>query len=154
LLILPAWLLPLSTDGFGGAFLLTIGFSLLAIGCAGGVAIAACAPGGNQSPPTWFWRGVGFVGVYSYSIYLWHLPVKKIFPMICHRLTGEVPAPSIQYAVYFGGTFLLAFLTSRLIEFPFLRFRDRILPAERRQCAVSQSRDSRIWALSGVAKTG
>ncbi|MEO8352381.1 MAG: acyltransferase [Chthoniobacteraceae bacterium] len=148
LLILPAWLLPLSTTGFAGAFLLTIGFTLLAIGCAGWVAIAACAPSGNRTPPARIWRGVGFIGVYSYSIYLWHLPVKKMFPMICHRLMGEVPGPSVQYAIYFGGTFLLALLTSRLLEFPLLRFRDRFFPSMPARPRESAS------APDGPAKVG
>lgn len=69
------------------------------------------------------------IGAYSYSIYLWHMPVLYTFlPKIRERLGGElsyVPAAVIGV----GLCLLLGSAISRLIEYPVLRFRDRWFPS-------------------------
>jgi peptidoglycan/LPS O-acetylase OafA/YrhL len=142
--ILPAWIFPLTADGFAGAFLLTIGFTLLALGCAAWVAIAANASTRSGQEPGRIWKIIRFIGVYSYAIYLWHLPVKKLSPTIYHRLTGDIPGEATQYMLYFGGSLALAMLTSHLLEFPLLRWRDRLIPSNCPEIASGAARRKRM----------
>ena len=79
-------------------------------------------------------RGLARVGVFSYSIYLWHIdlaqtPMKKVA-----ILAASFPLPG--WAVWLGVTAMyvaLAYLTgallSRLIEMPMLALRDRLFPS-------------------------
>ncbi len=78
----------------------------------------------------WFAQKVGdtlaFVGVYSYSIYLWHGAVGAGLPGLLHRLI-HVPNGSVSiFAVYFVGSFAVGIAMSRMVEYPILRFRDRL----------------------------
>jgi peptidoglycan/LPS O-acetylase OafA/YrhL len=59
------------------------------------------------------------VGVLSYSLYLWHLPV---FTLVQQRL-GRSPA---SLAVEVPVTLALAVASYRLVERPFLRARERL----------------------------
>jgi peptidoglycan/LPS O-acetylase OafA/YrhL len=77
------------------------------------------------------------VGTFSYSIYLWHLPVQIwLIPMI----EGAIGAPLHWYAyaaVYLVGAMLLGIEAGRLIEYPALRIRDRLYPAEVPRCGLT-----------------
>jgi peptidoglycan/LPS O-acetylase OafA/YrhL len=72
---------------------------------------------------------VAWIGVYSYSIYLWHLAVKRwAIPMIVHA-TGWTPTGSAALFAYFASTILVGVALGRLIESPGLALRDRLLPS-------------------------
>jgi peptidoglycan/LPS O-acetylase OafA/YrhL len=65
----------------------------------------------------WRLRGLAGVGRISYGLYLWHYPI---------ALLVEPWAVLPRLAVLFGGTFLVASLSYRYVELPFLRSPNRI----------------------------
>lgn len=73
--------------------------------------------------------GFAYVGMYSYSIYLWHLPFISWAPGVLRRLFG-IRMDHIEFTLFFivGGT-VFGILMSKLVEYPVLRIRDRFFPA-------------------------
>lgn len=66
------------------------------------------------------------IGKYSYSIYLWNLPVH--FWLV--KFTNLAAENWFLYAlIYWSGTFLLGVGTAKLVEYPVLKLRDRIFPS-------------------------
>jgi peptidoglycan/LPS O-acetylase OafA/YrhL len=67
--------------------------------------------------------------MYSYSVYLWHLPVESwgfsFMTRILHVQMGHV----VGLLFYMTGSIVLGIFLSQLIEFPILKLRDRIFPA-------------------------
>lgn len=84
---------------------------------------------------TWWFRAVAWVGVYSYGIYLWHsialapgeLLIAKATSAGMPRLIVWAGALVLQGAIAIGA----GYLTTRAIEFPFLRLRNALFPAAR-----------------------
>jgi peptidoglycan/LPS O-acetylase OafA/YrhL len=66
-------------------------------------------------------RPMAVVGVYSYSIYLWHLFFKRycIGPL-------NITSPSLRFWAFFFGSILFGILMAHLIELPALRLRDTL----------------------------
>jgi len=96
-----------------------IGFPLLAIGL--GLLIASSiAP----SSPLAKARGFGLIAALAYSAYLTH---KEIMHLVYTRLPQLIQSGGwLALAVYFGFSFLVAFVLYLVIERPFLRLRERI----------------------------
>jgi peptidoglycan/LPS O-acetylase OafA/YrhL len=79
-------------------------------------------------------RWLRFIGVLSYSLYLWHFPV---FALAQHELGRSLKSLLVEVPV----TLLLAYGSYRLVERPFLRARERLAstqqePAVRGELAV------------------
>ena len=113
-----------STAYPGAAALLPVGGAALVIagGCAAGTGRGAVALLGL--------RPLRAVGRISYSLYLWHWPLLVLVPQaLRHELTV------IQRLVVVGFAVLLAFLTHRLVEQPFLR-RSTLVARPRRALAL------------------
>ena len=70
-----------------------------------------------------------YVGMYSYSIYLWHGPTAAWLPGFFRRATGFPVGEGGRFAVYFIGSLMIGIGMSKLIEYPVLRLRDRVFPA-------------------------
>jgi peptidoglycan/LPS O-acetylase OafA/YrhL len=70
-----------------------------------------------------------YMGMYSYSIYLWHAPVGAWLPGAIRRALGFPTGTYGRFAVYFVGSLVVGTVMSKLIEYPILRLRDRVLPA-------------------------
>jgi len=69
-----------------------------------------------------------FVGLYSYSIYLWQgiigvYAIRGMEKYLHFELTGFP-----RFAWYFFGCVIFGILMARLIEFPVLKLRDRFFP--------------------------
>ena len=62
------------------------------------------------------------IGVYSYSIYLWHVPMLDLSCGI------DSASPAMKAALGFSATFAASLASYHLIERPFLRFKNRIGP--------------------------
>lgn len=68
---------------------------------------------------------VGWIGVYSYSIYLWHLAVKRwAMPAVVHAL-GWSPTSGSAFVAYLVVAVACGALMARLVEVPVLAVRDR-----------------------------
>jgi peptidoglycan/LPS O-acetylase OafA/YrhL len=81
-----------------------------------------------------FVRILAFVGVYSYSIYLWHgyfgPPFSKRLLDAAHvSIGGTGMSTLLHLAVYLGVAVALGVIASWLIERPFLALRDRLFPS-------------------------
>jgi peptidoglycan/LPS O-acetylase OafA/YrhL len=70
-----------------------------------------------------------YVGMYSYSIYLWHGPTAVWLPGFFRRTLGFPVGEYGRFALYFVAGLVIGIVMSKLIEDPILRLRDRILPA-------------------------
>jgi peptidoglycan/LPS O-acetylase OafA/YrhL len=71
---------------------------------------------------------LAWIGVYSYSIYLWHLAVKRWgVPPVVHAL-GWQPTGLAAFGVYAIASLLVGAALARLIEIPSLAVRERWLP--------------------------
>jgi peptidoglycan/LPS O-acetylase OafA/YrhL len=130
------WRLPFLLLGLAGAlppFLLTggsywisaYGYSLMSLGfaCLTGLAAAGALelPSGARLLQ-FIWKALIFIGLHSYTLYLWHLFARSVADRLPWGLAG-------QELVYFGGSLLLGIGAALLVEKPLLRFRDQWFPA-------------------------
>jgi peptidoglycan/LPS O-acetylase OafA/YrhL len=69
------------------------------------------------------------VGIYSYSIYLWHGPAGAWFPGLVRRVLHVSQGPNERFLTYMIGSLAIGITMSKIIEYPILRLRDRIFPA-------------------------
>lgn len=84
-------------------------------------------------------RIIIFIGMYSYSIYLWHLdlayrPVESVFLHFEHHLSGPVISPALLLATT-ATAVVVGTLLGIAIERPSLLLRDRLFP---RKQAISR----------------
>jgi peptidoglycan/LPS O-acetylase OafA/YrhL len=123
-LLAPAFLF-----SFEHPFTNTAGFTL-AYAAFGGVLLLAL----NWRPkPT---RGcaavlsfAAFLGSHSYSIYLWHMPMRLwLLPRI-ERMLGQRPPYAVELLVYLSGSLFLGVVMAKVVEFPALWLRDRCFPS-------------------------
>jgi len=73
--------------------------------------------------------GFAYLGMYSYSIYLWHTAFLGWGPGFVRHVFHTQLNPVTGFAFYLVVSITVGVLMSRLIEYPVLRMRDRILPA-------------------------
>jgi peptidoglycan/LPS O-acetylase OafA/YrhL len=78
---------------------------------------------------------VGWIGVYSYSIYLWHVTVIGIVGRTFGRATASYLGDAsplawvLRVVVITGVVVLVGVIMTKLVEWPVLRFRDRLFPS-------------------------
>ena len=80
------------------------------------------------------WRPLGFIGAHSYSIYLWHIPIRYFGLSWLPRDTS----PLFSVLAYFVVSIGVGVIAAKLVETPFLWLRDRLLPT-RSQPAVRRA---------------
>lgn len=112
----------------------SIGYTIQALGfCA---LIVLTIEYSHKLREAWLFRAVAWIGVYSYGIYLWHSLALAPGDMLIHKLAAwHVPAIA-AWAPVLIAQFVIAiaigYVTTRAVEFPFLRLRDAIFPARRK----------------------
>jgi peptidoglycan/LPS O-acetylase OafA/YrhL len=120
ILLCPAFLL--RTDNL---FMLTAGFNLLHIAFAIAILFLISEKGEKMLFGNPVSRGLSSlfcrIGVYSYSIYLWHLPVQNLLLRTVH----DVRVESVIYIVTAIASGVIA---SLIVEAPMLRLRDKYFP--------------------------
>jgi len=100
------------------------------IGCAdwAGVALLLLIYRPQEQSRCWPYRLVAWIGFYSYAIYLWH---ESVFGLVA-AVTTRLPYYPLRVAVEAVAPWALAIgfgvVTTRLIEIPALRMRDRFFP--------------------------
>lgn len=70
---------------------------------------------------------VALLGVFSYGIYIWHVPAGRAIEAVA-RAVGPGWPPILTVALSYISAIALGFLATKLIERPFLNLRDRLFP--------------------------
>jgi peptidoglycan/LPS O-acetylase OafA/YrhL len=78
-------------------------------------------------------EAASYIGIHSYSIYLWHMPMKVWGLFFIARLWHDKLPYGIEFFSYVVGSIILGIFMSILVEVPILYFRDRLLPSRSRQ---------------------
>jgi len=85
---------------------------------------------------TLIYRVIGWIGVYSYGIYLWHSLALAPGDMLIRKAAAlnlpAIPAWGVIMAAQFAIAIIVGYVTTRAVEFPFLRIRDALFPAKRK----------------------
>jgi peptidoglycan/LPS O-acetylase OafA/YrhL len=114
-------------------FLLTFGLSFLYLGFGGllllSLHVRDVLPARLAALAGQLGTACAFVGVYSYSIYLWHVPFGSYAPGLVRRALHIRMAGMETFAFTILGGIALGILMARIIEFPIIRLRDRFFPA-------------------------
>lgn len=95
--------------------------ALLPVAAFGAAAVVLTLATDDESPLARLlrWRVLVTAGVFSYGIYLWHLPVL----ILVRRVTPDLPT---QIVLAFAGTLAAAYASRRLVEEPFLALKHRL----------------------------
>jgi peptidoglycan/LPS O-acetylase OafA/YrhL len=73
---------------------------------------------------------IGRIGEYSYSIYLWHLPVREVAKAVAQSISVSVGVrATVAVAVYILGSLGGGILMSKLVEMPVLKMADKVFPS-------------------------
>lgn len=112
----------------------SIGYTIQALGfCA---LIVLTVEYAQKIRDAWLFRAVAWIGVYSYGIYLWHSLALAPGDMLIRKAEAMHIPPVAAWAPVLIAQFMIAivigYVTTRAIEFPFLRLRDAIFPARRK----------------------
>ena len=113
-------------------FFATFGYSSVYLGFGGVLLLSlylhGLLPKGIARVAELIGSAFAFVGVYSYSIYLWHGPTGAWLPGLVRRIIHFPTRTLGNFAVYFLGSLAIGITMSRLIEYPVLHVRDRLFP--------------------------
>jgi peptidoglycan/LPS O-acetylase OafA/YrhL len=71
---------------------------------------------------------LAYVGTYSYSVYLWHVPVVSHVMGAVLAVTGVRFGQTLLNGLYLGLSIGCGILMARIVEFPALALRDRLFP--------------------------
>lgn len=136
LMLAPAFLLNIEQNPLlytGGLTFFYLGSAALLIG------VLMC-----ELPDHWSIRTLAAIGTFSYSIYLWHMPVSDWGMPLVERIAGTTLPFGVKVVLYMAGSVAIGIGMARLIEVPMLRLRDRWFPAkaealnQRAQAAVGE----------------
>jgi peptidoglycan/LPS O-acetylase OafA/YrhL len=106
----------------------TIGFTLLYLGFGSVVLLAVHRSPAHQASAagTSVAAALAWLGTYSYSIYLWHMPVLAWSTIALARLAHWLPSSTLAWCLYYAETIVVGVGMTLLIERPALALRDRL----------------------------
>lgn len=119
-LVTPCILLPVKDN----TIVNTIGLTANYLGF-GGVVILAVVYSETESAFTPVLQPLARIGFYSYSIYLWHMPINHLCRIYLKPRVGN----PLNVAAYLVLSIVIGILAAKLIEIPVLKLRDRWLPS-------------------------
>ena len=106
------------------------GFTLIYLAFGAILLVVCCNP--NRTPvPTVILRPFAYVGQFSYSIYLWHVPLQQWGIRLLHAGGIHLNFAVISTA-FMALSLIWGVLAAKLIEFPVLTIRDRFFPSRTR----------------------
>jgi peptidoglycan/LPS O-acetylase OafA/YrhL len=118
-------------------FLQTAGLTLLYLGFGGIMLASLYWQPGRSRVGGGIRGGLAWIGLYSYSIYIWHWDTKVwSLTLIRKALGGKVLPYMLEYAIYLLAALAIGFVMAKLIETPFLRLRNRWFPSRALAFAV------------------
>ncbi|WCM20501.1 acyltransferase [Paraburkholderia bryophila] len=128
--ILCAWLV-LATKNL--ALDESIGYTIQALGFAALIVLVLEYSGSLRE--SWIYRGVAWIGLYSYGIYLWHSLALAPGDILIRKTTAMGFPPSLIWVLALTAQFAIAifigYVTTRAIEYPFLLMRNALFPEKR-----------------------
>ncbi|MCA9134550.1 MAG: acyltransferase, partial [Planctomycetales bacterium] len=136
LLLFPAFVFPLESS----AWIPVWGFICFYLG-SGAILIGLLHRG---LPQLWSVKAAAALGAYSYSVYLWHMPVHNwLVPACLAALPVAVQGNWFVYiSLYLAGSFFVGVFMCRWIESPVLLLRDRWFPSRSQALARAAEEDS------------
>lgn len=111
----------------GDFFVNTVGFTLLSLGFGVLLLLALRVESVRRRPFGTSARRLAGLGAFSYSVYLWHLPVLTWGGGALRRLAPELPDLA-AVLILLVACLAVGWAAARVIEFPVLRLRDRLFP--------------------------
>ncbi|MFT4933458.1 MAG: peptidoglycan/LPS O-acetylase OafA/YrhL [Pseudoalteromonas distincta] len=103
----------------------TVGYTIAYITSACALLLVYKAPIAGAK---WPWsKALAWLGIYSYSLYVWHLAGARIGAALLSRF--GVTDPVAILAVKYAAAILLGVAVSRALEWPVMRLRDRFIPS-------------------------
>lgn len=118
---------------FHSFFTLTFGFTFLYLGFGALLLLSLLGefslPGGLRRIGSRVGSGLARIGSYSYSIYLWHVPVAVWGLHRLHKIWPKKTGTVTDFVLYLIASIGVGIFMANLIEFPVLKLRDRLFPA-------------------------
>lgn len=128
----------------------SIGYTIQSIGFVA-LIVLLLEHAGTIRDARWF-RAIAWIGVYSYGIYLWHSIALAPGDMLIAKATSA----GMPRLIVWGGALVLqatiaigvGYVTTRAIEFPFLRLRNALFPAAREGRGYASNRGDEAPAVA------
>ena len=132
MLIAVVCLLPIFLFPRKHIFMASFGISLLYLGF--GILLIAFVSRAKLSQSPFIIQklssAVAWIGIYSYSIYLWHMFVASfLMSFITNTIAGNAMPAIISFILYLVISVVTGVIFAKLIEIPALKLRDKIFPS-------------------------
>ena len=93
-------------------------------------------------------RSLAAIGIFSYGLYVCHVILIRVSDILVAKLPFHDNTGLISLAIRYGGSLILAIVVTRLVEYPFIKLRDKVFPP---RVTVTPSEVEEIEELSGKA---
>lgn len=154
---------PMTLNAITWPFIWTIGYTMLYLGY-GGILVAAVFTPLGADGGWWgiffrsrFARALATVGIYSYSIYLWHYGLLRdaIAFIVPRAMPQNLLLQWIMGSIFYVGLSIAAgIVMAKLVEFPALALRERLFPRRSTALSIPHGRDQSEAAAQTLELVG